>query len=261
MRKYAKRFGRAVGKRLRKRYIAPKSGGLRVGKIARDVMYLKSLVNSEKKRFSIAVFDQVAGQIAATSATTAVDGFYCADMTPVMGQGVTNSTRNGSSVRVCSINFQCQVKQQSGTLSPKKLKFIWVLNRGITTSTTNFANNYISVNPFNGYRDFNSSINPDFIKNFTILRQKIVTIPADNLTNQLMIKDFRVGFRFKSGHHIRYDGNTSTVNAGQMFLIVLGDSGNTQATGYTGPNNGLTQVGASTGSLINYVNTLYFYDN
>lgn len=261
MAKYIKRLGRAVGRRLRKRYIAKKSGGLRVGRLAKDVMYLKSLVNSEKKRFTYSTFDQVVGQIAATSATTAVDGLFVTDLTPNMGQGVTNSTRSGSSIRCCSINFQCQVKQQSSGQSPIRLKFLWVLNKGITTSTTNFANNYILTNGFNGYRDYNSSINPDFIKNFVILRKKSVYIPADNLSSQLQIKDFRVGFKFKQGHHIRYDANTSTVNAGQMFLLVVADSGNSQNIAYTGASNGLTQVGANTGANINFIQTLYFYDN
>lgn len=261
IRKYAKRFGRAVGKRLRKRYIAPKSGGLRVGKIARDVMYLKSLVNSEKKRFVLSTYDQVVGQIAATSTTTFVEGSYVTDITPNMGQGVTNSTRNGSSIRMCSLNVQLQIKQQSSSQSPLKLKFMWVLNRGITTSAVNFLSTFVQPNPFNTVRDFNSFLNPDNIKNYKIMRTKTVTIPADQLTSALMIKDFRVGFKFKNGHHIRYDGNTSTVTAGQMFLVCLADSGNDQAIAYSGASTGLTQVGASTGANISFVQTLYYYDN
>lgn len=261
--KYAKRYARkAVRAGIRyakKRYM--RKGNLNVSKIARDVYKLKTIVNSERKRITTNVVEQSVGQINATSASTWVASNYSVDITPSPTEGIQYNGRTGSSIKMSGLHLQFQVKQQSNCQAEMRLKFLIVANKAKPDTASNIATNMLQTNPFNNAIDFNSSLNPDYLADYKVLRTKVVRIAPDNYSGQLMLKDFSIGMKFGLGHHVRFDKDTANVTHGQLLLMVLADSGNMSATAYTGGSAGLTQIGANTGAYVSFINTSYYYDN
>lgn len=257
-RKYARRAQRAV----KKRYVK-KGGKLNEKRIIKDVKFLKSVLNSEKKRYTInnssaTPLGQVSGNI---------NGGLALDITPLPQQGTGFSTRNGSSIKLHSSYLQFQFYHQAQTVAPIRVKiYIFEIKGATQAPITNVSSSFLSVNPFIyagnspavAIYDYNSARNPDFMKQYRLIKVKTATVPADTLSTQPMIKDVKIGLKYKN-LHTRFSADSQTVTSGQLCCLIVTDCGN---SGTTASSVALIPAtGATTGLSVNYNFVHYFYDN
>lgn len=263
----ARQLVRKTGQLAKKRYAAKSggrksTGGIRVMKMAKDIMYLKSVLNPEKKVYNAYQLDKQVGQINVNS-----DGRYFEDVTPVPSQGVTIGTRNGASIKLHSSVWHMQFVQQSATISNMKVCVeIWAIEKEpYGSGSFTWFNEHWKPNPFISgvdVRDYNSSINPDnFMKGKCIARRKFV-MAADQLGTEKYVKDIKIPLLYNKGQgrHIRYAADTTNVEHGQLYLVVRTDRGNMGATASTLISN-VPEVAPNTGLNFSYNVMNYFYDN
>ena len=218
--KVAKKTYKGVKRAVKNRYV--RGNRPDYVNVVKDIIYLKSVLNPEKKRWQYNLTDTTVGQCNANGSA-----FLCLDVTPSMAQGITSATRNGNSIKLHSADFKFQLQQMSAMTGRINYKFILVKIKGPPYATPyNVCANMFNINNFvtNGpIIDYNSDRDEETFKQFQIIRQKNVTLPANNNGSQQMTKTFRMGVKYKS-HHIKFvtDGS-STVADGQLVLIVLAD--------------------------------------
>jgi len=256
---------RKVGAAAKKRYMAKpggrkSTGGVRVAKMAKDIMYLKSVLNPEKKRYDIAQATLL--KIGQVNGNT--DGGHFSDCTPIISQGITNSTRNGSSIKLHSSIWNFQFKQEVGTVADIKL-IIEIFATGkepYPPTTFTFRDERFTPNFFIAgadIRDYNAQINPDnFMKGVCVARRKI-TVKADQVSSVSNLCHVKIPIKYNKGQgrHIRYKANTDVLEYGQLYLCIRADRGNIGAVStLTVPD-----VNINTGLDMQWNRTDYYYDN
>lgn len=254
--KVVKRAGKQVYKAAKKRYVTKTGKGLRVGQIIKDVSMLKRMINAEKKRLSIGVNNTAVGQVNGNTL-----GAYCVDITPMPTEGVTYSTRNGASIKWTSGYLQLQFIHQSATQSAIKgtIYILKVPNQVINSSTC--IANFFNPSPFitsTSIYDDNCTRNQDYYKDFKVLARRKFRVSCDQLSGQSVQQTVKMPLKF--GHHVKFSGDTQTLSDGQVFMLIVTDSGNINgATASTVGNISVTAV--STGLNLCWGMTNYFVDN
>lgn len=253
-----KMFSKAKGA-IKKRYTAKRggrkfTGGVRVQKMAKDIMYLKSVLNPEKKRYVVGAIDQLVGQVNGNS-----DGGYYADVTPTPAQGITAFTRNGASIKLHSSIWHFQFVQQVGVVAKiRGVIEVWAMDGDSYTGFT-FRDEHFDPNPFTGVRDFNCQINPDnYMKGKCIARRNF-SIASDQTSSEKLVTDMKIPIKYNKGQgkHIRFAGDGSTIQFGQLYLIIRTDRGNIGAVSTLG----VPDVNINTGLNMSWNRVDYFYDN
>lgn len=252
----ARKGARKVGQAIKRRYYNKKTG-VKLGNVVKDVMMLKKVINAEKKRYNMIGQSLGFGQLYNATA----GGLYCQDITPIPTQGVTYDGREGSSIKVCSFHAQFQIQQQTASTSPIKYKImlVQVLGTPQTASTVPYSmynyNDFVSGG--GTIVDYNSQLNPDNFGKFRILKTWRGKIASDSLSSQIMLQT--ISFGGKMNHHIRYNKNSTTVQNGQMVLILMADNGNSGTTASI--LTSVSNTGANTGLLASFSWNWYYYDN
>lgn len=251
--KQARRAWKAGKRFVKKRYLS--KGGMK--NVIKDVAMIKKIVNSEKKYFNYKSTSAVAvGQVSGNSNA----GLYL-DTTPLPTQGSTRSTRNGASIKLASQYYRFQIVQQSATSSPIRIRIqLYQVIGAANNINVGVAQGEIySSNPFNGLVDFNSARNPDYFRDYKLLRQKFITLPTDPQASSLMLKELAFGMKFKS-HHVRFSGDSQTVTQGQLILCVQCDNGNCSTTTASTTAN-IPNTIINSGITVQWTIDSYFYDN
>jgi len=264
-----KRLYNKAKKAVKKRYVS-KGGNLKVSRLYKDVRYLKSVLNPEKKRITTKLDLTTLGQ---------VDGNYCTplviDVTP---DGVTSGAgynqRTGASIKLHSTHYQIQMEHQHNTVGEIKYKMMWICPKGQAVLNANinpaFMTDMFEQNPFitgstNAAIDYNSPRNPDFFSNYKVIRQVNGIVKDDATSSEKVVKTFNVGFKYNKGkgHHVRFDRNSSgtdSVLAGQIILVVMISRGN-KSISTTSTMVGIPDTQVQTGLTMTYNRVDYFYDN
>lgn len=232
-----------------------------IPQMVKDITSLKSMINAEKKNIDIYTSNnlETVAQLNGNSS-----GFWTKDITPVVTQGTTYSTRNGASIKLSSSYMKFQFYHQTSTSIPIKLKMYIVQTKTFQTNLTTFVQNMFLYNRFlstTSIYDSNSMVNPDYFGLYKILRTKSITVPGDQISGVNMMKNVNIPHKWNrtKGHHIRYAGDTNTVLNGQVFVLIFADCGNLSGTAST-----ITPVpvqAATTGINFNYDIKHYYYDN
>jgi len=230
LKKGARRFAKKVGVMAKKRYV--KKGGPNVRNIYKDVMMLKGLVNAEKKRLDVAI--TTPASFGAT-AGAGVTGLFAQNITPLIAQGVTGSTRNGLSVKLVSGCLDLQFAQSVNTVNQVRIRYFLVCRpdnaNGATASS--ISQMLLEPNPFSTVIDYHSSRDPENFKNLRVIKQGYTTLIPDQLTGQITYKQLKIPLKFN--HHLKFqtDGTTSS-QVNNFYLIVTADLGD--AIALTGGN-------------------------
>lgn len=247
---------RKAGQAIKKRYYA--KGKVNVARLASDVAIVKRMINAEKKAIS---FNQNAipiGQVIGN-----LDGYFAYDITPVLTQGNLGNQRNGDSVKMCSWHATMQVIQQSACTQRMNFKMYIFEQLGNPITSGTITPQVFSTNNFVGgggaIIDYNSQLNTGNFGKQKLRYFKQFSIAPDNFTGQPGFKTLNFGGKLQ--HHIRYNGPLSTpCQNGQLWMVILCDSGNCSTTVASGLSN--IPVGAiNTGALINIHLRQYYYDN
>jgi len=269
------RLARKAGKAIKKRYVAKPggrkaTGGYRVGKMAKDIMYLKSVLNPEKKRYENATTTpNLVGQVNGVSGSY-TEGRYLFDCTPIPLQGVTYNTRNGASIKLHSTMWHFQFVQEASCVSDVKLcvEIFQIMGEPYTGFT--FFNERYLENPFiidgvsgaKTIRDLNSQINPDNFMKGKCIAKRIVRIRADQTTGAKMITDLKLPIKYNrgQGHHVRYKKDSIDVESGQLYIVIRADRGNIGTVAISNLS-GVPDVAPNTGISMLGNKVDYFYDN
>lgn len=259
--KYVRNAIKRAGKAIKKRYTAKaggrkSTGGYRVGKMAKDILYLKSVLNPEKKRYEDLVTNQPIGQVNGN-----FDGLYLRDVTPTPNVGGGYSERNGASIKLHSSIYHFQFSQQPSCVAKMKgiIEIYHVL--GDPYTSFNFSNERFDPNPFTTVRDYNCQINPDnFMKAKCVARRRFTMLSDGALGTEKLVTDIKIPIKYNKGqgHHVRYDKNsTSTIANGQLYLVIRTDRGN---FGVVSTLN-VPDTTINTGLLMQMNRVDYYYDN
>lgn len=260
--KIARSVALGVGNFAKARYTKKNARGKRrpnYAKIASDVNILKSMVNAEKKRKIVSNTQQALGQVNGNSS-----GHYLLDLTPVLNQGTGTANRIGASVKwhASHLNFFMQpqanvVKRQEATIYVVK-----VIGQPFST-LTDILGKFLLSNQFitdQAIYDTVSERDEDYFKNFRIIRKKRVVFNP-SFSGELEPKNVKMGFKLKS-HHIKWNDDSATLASGQIFLMIVLNTGNASgATTNTSASGGVYTQGVSTGINFSYQHVHYFYDN
>lgn len=258
-----KKTGKKVGKGIKKvakgmikrRY--RQSG---VYQLSRDVKYLKSVLNPEKKRFQLNYTDNNLGQCIGNTS-----GFGHYDITPIPAQGTTSVTRNGNSIRVSTSYIKYQFQAQSitnGTPIRYRLMVVKCLGTPITPSQNIVTQMYQNNSFITGGSiiDYNSDRREDTFKQFVVLRSKNIYLRANQHNGQTSIVTGSMGIKYKS-HHVKFTADGSTAYSdGQLAIIILADNGNA-STVSASTLTGTSSTAVSTGAWVQMDVTSWFYDN
>lgn len=257
-RKYVRKVGRNIVRAAKKRYV--RKGKPNVKRIVKDVAFLKSVLNPEKKRFVINnTSNTPCGQVSGNA-----NGFLVLDVTPTPVVGTGFSQRNGASIRLHSSYFQFQLYDQTATNHPMKIKFMLCQVMGNPQTPSTAVAQMITPNPFlnpgtTPIYDYNCALNPDYLRQYKCIRQWKSYIMPDQTSGQRIVKDVKIGVKYRN-LHTRFSQDSSTVASGQLILIILCDSGNSStSTACTIANVPVTPV--NTGMSVNYNLLHYYYDN
>jgi len=261
IKKFLKRTVSKAKKYVKKRYGLNKaSSGIKYGQMANDVMMLKRMVNAEKKAYEIKSGLLLAGQVFGNNSAT-----VCLDITPMIAQGVTSSTRNGTSVKLHSALYQFQIQQQSAaTLSNKVIIEFWI-NKATALDELTARDYLFAPSTFTSVIDANSPRNQDRFSEFRLVRRIIKTIPTDSLTGEATQQTFDVPVKFNrgQGHHIRLAQTLSgtpvnDILNGQMFMTMRPAIGNTSAVAST---KDIPITAPTTGLTVRFAYKTWYYDN
>lgn len=272
-RNYVKKAKRALARRYgAQRKSTPQETRKGVGRLMRDVSYLKSVLNPEKKRTTAAGLSYL-GQVNGNA-----HGSYVVDISPQPSEGAGYSQRNGSSLKLHSTNFEFQMVDMPSQVNNVKIIIDIFQIKGISSQTlgTNllpqYCNNIYSNNNFvSGYTgtafvDYFSSRNPDFFKTVKLIRSYKATLMADQTSGAVSTSSHRFGIKYNRGKgtHIRFNGDSNTygnmIVDGQLVMIVRADRGN-MSTSAVSTCSGIADLAVSTGLNFKWALTHYFYDN
>jgi len=237
----ARRVARGVYKGAKRRYVT--KGGANIKNILSDVKLLKSLVNIEKKRVDVTQSLFSIGQFNGVSNS----GGTCLNITPIIAQGITGSTRNGNSIKLISGCLDLNILQMASAINQMKIRYqIYV--RPDNTINMNGATAYGNIyepNPFSTVIDFYSARDPEHFQAFKLVKSGVITLSQDQITSGQANTQLRIPLKFN--HHLKYNTNSSTDTTKNQFYIAF-----TCSSG---------DVALSTGAQFQYNMRWYFTDN
>jgi len=257
-----KRVARKAKKAVKKRYGFNKaSSGPKYGKMAQDVAKLAMMINAEKKVFNQSYSNQNLGQVNAN-----LTGALCYDITPLIPQGATASTRNGASVKLHSALYQFQFTQLTALSINQKIIIEFWITKGTTLDTPTLLTKTFDNSTFSGVIDTNSPRYQDNFSDFRLVRRINKTLPADSISADNTTATFDVPIKFNKGkgHHIRLVQSLASnpvldVLNGQMYMTVRASVGNANAITVSTKDVPLTAI--NTGSIMRFAYKTWFYDN
>lgn len=248
LKKYGRQVYKATG------LVNPiKKGNISSSRLIKDVAMLKAMINSEKKEAPSLTIKDYVGQCNGNNYA-----YYVNDITPIISQGVTGTTRNGVSVKLHSLCMKGQIIQQDNNHHQGRVKFEIFINKGnlVVPDISQFYN----VNPVTGLYDINSPRALDTYKGYYKVATRYFNCKQDSYAGVRGWVDFTIPIKFKS-HHLKYnDDNSNNIVNGQIILVILADSGNISDT-VASTNVDIPVTAVKTGFSFKLLQKSWFYDN
>lgn len=264
IKKKAKQATKAVGKRYgisygRKGVQAKKNS---VMKIAKDLMWVKSRLNVEKKFKDDVIFERSAvGQVD-------VNGIGYAEsnlLLPHIFQGTGEDNRVGNSIRATGMVLHMNFIKQAGASGPRRIKVCVVKTRDDSMSPTDIFDS----NPLTGLIDYHSNVDYTELKDKTaqIIATKYVKLGADGNvsgsgdavgTGEASTATIKIPIKLSDV--LRYEANANSLPANMRYhLIVMCDNGNRGLSAST--INGVLVKGVQSGVDIQCHRRFWYVDN
>lgn len=258
MKKILKKTARYIKGKAKKRYVK-KTGALKIGKMYKDVLSMKKMLNAEKKHLTTDIENAVVGQVNANNS-----GHYIVDVSPTPSQGTGFSNRIGQSIKQVSSYYVFQFQRQVGLSNlPSckiKIQFVYVVGQPYGT-ISNALSPFIKANPFiDGATiyDIHSERRPEYFRDFRVLGTRYVYFAENDQANQPIIKTVKIPIKLPNNFHVKWQGNTTTQTVGQIFMLITADNGN---CGTVSTLDDVTVTTAITGLTFDWYVTHYWYDN
>ena len=225
----------------------------RTAAVSKKLIQMAHLMNVEKKRLDIIA----SGIVSLGQCNVNASAYVANDITPVMSEGVTFSTRSGASIKIVSAYMKWMFWQQSANNHTQKIRIeLWKVKGNTVTASTELQELY-SVNPNTGLYDLNSLRNPDYYGGASKIYSKSFKIESQ-YASDIAIRE--VIIPLKLNHHIRFVGDTNTVADGQILLFMFSDSGNVNTITPSTLTN-IPIISANTSVVYNQDIKWYYVDN
>ena len=259
--KYVKKQVKRAGGALKKRYVK-RGGNLNVAQIAKDVMTLKKVINSEVKRTGDGVrFHQdFVGQMNGTSS-----GHHIVDISPsFIAQGNNYNERSGNSIKLKSLMLQGQLVQQSACNQRVRVSIeVWMRKRdtvGIAAAISEIYQPNAFATGGSPLYDYNSQREPDYYADWVCIRKIYRTVASDTVSPQInQVVNWKMPISFGKGVHVRWD-SSGTYTEKQILFIVRADCGN-RSTSTAGSFGAVATNAINTGLSSNFNYQYFYYDN
>jgi predicted peptidase len=254
--KFAKKTYGKARRYAKKRYVRKGSGygtGLRLNKLSKDILLIKSKLNTEKKYITTgAVSTTPVGQCANNDPAA-----KCVEITPKPAVGTGFADRIGKSIKVVAMALEYQMEQQANCAGPRKFKLYICKTKGTPIATSTIRTQFMDLNPITGMWDYMSNRNIDHFKTYQVLKTQTIYLKDDNISGQSQLTTGKCVM--KLSHHIQFDDNTTTVTDGQLFWYIVADSGNAGPSDSTLSNVAIT--GNNTGASFQTYCRFWYVDN
>lgn len=235
MAKYVKNAIRKVKRSLKRRYFKGK-GYMRpkLGRMAKDVAILKSMVNAEKEMY----VQTLSSDVSPTSpwGPTAITN---------VAEGTAHGQRDGDSIKLHAYQWDIRALSQTSAVAPRYIHLYlvkYIGPRGTAPSISTFFKPDMDGN----YSTY-SKREPDHYTSYQVICRKNIYIPADTVSGVQMYKQVKLYGRFKGKTHQRYNGALATnLITDQMYVIAVSSDGT---------------IGTSTATTIQSQLQISFYDN
>lgn len=234
----------AIGKWVKKKSAqATKSAGKRYGmsygrkglrmsknslsKIAKDVMMIKSQLNTEKKFRDTFESDLSVGQVRDNG-----DGFSAFDVTPNITQGVADSQRVGNSIKGTGLVLKFNMIKQDNAEGNRRVRIFVVRSLDASLTPADVHNRILDSNPFVPVKDYNSNLDYTQLKDgrLKIIATKNLYFPqngGDGMTLSAEQITKSVTIPVKLNEVLRYssDGAVFPENI-KYHVVMVADNGN-----------------------------------
>jgi len=260
--KRAKRYVRKQGKRAvnfaKKRYW-PK--GPNVANILKDVAFLKSVINAEKKKRQHLAIGNI-GQLYGSTGS----GHYITQLIPAMTQGTSGDEFTGDSLKLHSLHMSMQFLQMPALANKMRINWAIVQVKGEPYTTIGDAiGDYLDPSLFISggsiYDNF-SQRNQNKYSWFKVHRRGTINLARDPISSMQTQTTVNINHKWHNGkgHHLRFNPVDQALESGQLFIVFTANCGNVD------PSNASTTSGAifntaNSGATFNMSTTHYFFDN
>lgn len=237
-----------------------------VPQMIKDVMYLKKMINVEKKQFNNTTTQALGvAQVVGNSS-----GHQIFDITPTPTIGTSSTTRNGDSIKVVSAYHKFVFYQQANNVNQTRYIIEYFLVKGRANSSPQGLisdiykpNRMLGIAPSGGVTgtvyDYNSDRLQEGFKNYVLLKRKRFSLAADNYSGLNNTKEIAIKLQFKN-YHIKYQTGTNVPDCGQILCVVRADLGNWSDTVASTITNAIVKP-VLTGAGFQFDHTWYFVDN
>jgi len=255
-------FRKKTTKSVKKRYgIGRGRGGFKFSQVAKDLAWVKSRLNVEKKIYKAAVQDGDVGQIHNNSA-----GYFAQDITPIMSQGDGESQRNGNSLKLTGFNQKMQFLGQDNCFSTRRLKCHYIKTTDTTSSISDIINDVYDTNPLTGFRDYFSELNYTNTRAHRIVMKRNYSVRASSgmdamsATNRTKpLGDMNVSMKLNDVCRFHNDG-TQYIQDYRIIMVIFCDTGNTHSS-TPASNNGVMVQNAKSGLEFKHHYRFWYVDN
>ena len=252
--KFAKK-ALSKGKRyFKKRYLRKGSGygtGLRLNKLAKDVLTIKRSLNTEKKYIDT-------GEVATTpvgQCNVNASGNVYTDITPRPPVGTGFQDRVGKSIKVVAMSLEYQLVQQTNTVGARRFCLYVIKTKGEPQGTV--GTEFMDTNPITGVIDYMSNRDVNFMKKYQVIAKRNIYLKDDSLSGQAQIATGKI--IMKLNHHVQFDDNTTQYTDGQIGWFIVADSGNAGTSASTLSNVAVST--ALTGASLQTYSRFWYVDN
>ncbi len=241
---YVRKFKRnPVYKKVVHPYVNKKKGYANRQKLYKEITAIKKMINAEKKNAdttstSITNFAQNNG---------AGSGQAVFSVMPIIAQGSSEDQRNGDSLKICSLCFQCEVFTNSfNTIQDTRYKIYLIRQPTNPVSGSNVANQFLEPNPFSGVNDYNSNRDYEHFKDYIVIGmiRGVLKQNTNDSANQIRKNQHKLARKLQ--YHVRYEKGTTIILNNTLYIVAVADSGDTATNNYI---------------RMQYSTKVYYYDN
>jgi hypothetical protein len=238
IKKYIKKS--RIYRKVVKPYVNKKKGRSNRMKLYSEVNQIKKMINAEKKTADLSVNGAGVAQL-----VNGADGIFVSNITPTISQGSGYQERTGRSIKLSGAYLRGKFVAQTNTINKVKYNMLVVTTKGKPQTTSEIAAGMFNTDTLSTVRDYFAPRNPDSYTDYRIIASRNYTLYPDSISGQTGIVDFIMPLKLT--HHIRYSLNTTTIEEGQLYIIIRGDSGDSGTP--------------LTGAFFNLSLRLNYYDN
>lgn len=258
-------FRKKTTKSVKKRYgIGKGQGGFKFSQVAKDLAWVKSRLNVEKKLYIGAVQTADVAQVDNNNL-----GYYRLNLTPTISQGDGESERNGNSLKFTGFNQKLQFLGQSRCFTTRRIKVHYIKTTDTTSSVDNIINDVYQENPLTGLVDYHSELNYTNNKkahrivmkrNYTVRASSGMDVDSNTgHSNSRPLGDMNISMKMNDVCRFGGDGST-TIQDYRIIMVVFCDTGNRHASNNSS-NAGCMVGGHLTGLDLQHHYRFWYVDN